>query len=351
MNRSIHNSDVDANVNSILNSKPSPNSSFLAVSPFFSGQYIFNQQRTAQQDSKKFYNRLFQFPDFGVTNNLHKIIEQPRPGRTNLPAFKNWQAPLANLPENLNKSPLDFNEKDLSISKQYGKKKESGFEKVNFVEKVASTEVSTKSMVLLNPKLQPETNNFHLKDNIQEYNDQSFNHTTFYLRKFNSFSNKTGSVSTLDELPLELQKPEPSIKRSRKRISRQNTIKHKKIQPNEKRSKRKITCNCKNSSCIKMYCECFRENGFCGKFCKCKDCKNHEGNAERSLNLQNRNKKQNDGLVFKLSKDTLAEIPHRTKRNCKCQKSQCQKNYCECFNDGAFCSSRCCCINCLNDSN
>ena len=33
---------------------------------------------------------------------------------------------------------------------------------------------------------------------------------------------------------------------------------------------------------------------------------------------------------------------------CKCKNSNCQKNYCDCYQNGKFCSSKCKCIDCKN---
>jgi len=35
-------------------------------------------------------------------------------------------------------------------------------------------------------------------------------------------------------------------------------------------------CNCKNSNCLKRYCECYRNGIQCSKFCKCTNCLNYE---------------------------------------------------------------------------
>jgi hypothetical protein len=35
-------------------------------------------------------------------------------------------------------------------------------------------------------------------------------------------------------------------------------------------------CNCKKSSCLKKYCECFQGSIFCTEICKCVDCKNYD---------------------------------------------------------------------------
>lgn len=39
-------------------------------------------------------------------------------------------------------------------------------------------------------------------------------------------------------------------------------------------------CHCKNSHCLKKYCECFTGNALCGTNCKCQVCKNFEGSVD-----------------------------------------------------------------------
>lgn len=39
-------------------------------------------------------------------------------------------------------------------------------------------------------------------------------------------------------------------------------------------------CHCKNSHCLKKYCECFTGGALCGVNCKCQSCKNYEGSAD-----------------------------------------------------------------------
>lgn len=34
------------------------------------------------------------------------------------------------------------------------------------------------------------------------------------------------------------------------------------------------SCNCKKSKCLKLYCECFANNKFCGPSCACNGCSN-----------------------------------------------------------------------------
>lgn len=39
-------------------------------------------------------------------------------------------------------------------------------------------------------------------------------------------------------------------------------------------------CHCKNSHCLKKYCECFTGGALCGVNCKCQSCQNYEGSTE-----------------------------------------------------------------------
>jgi len=43
--------------------------------------------------------------------------------------------------------------------------------------------------------------------------------------------------------------------------------------------KKKKHCNCRNSKCLKMYCECFQEQQFCDG-CNCSNCGNIVGNEK-----------------------------------------------------------------------
>ena len=48
---------------------------------------------------------------------------------------------------------------------------------------------------------------------------------------------------------------------------------HKDPNSTEKEAKTCIKCNCKNSKCLKLYCECFRAGHYCGG-CNCINCRN-----------------------------------------------------------------------------
>lgn len=99
-------------------------------------------------------------------------------------------------------------------------------------------------------------------------------------------------------------------------------------------------CTCKNSNCFKLYCECFANGRYCEN-CSCLNCQNTVENKEL------RNQKY-DEIISKNPK-ALQKI-NSTKRSwtCKCKNSNCLKKYCDCLQNGRFCTSKCKCVNCLN---
>jgi len=112
-------------------------------------------------------------------------------------------------------------------------------------------------------------------------------------------------------------------------------------------------CNCRNSKCLKLYCQCFAAEKYCVG-CKCSDCQNtvaYENIRQKAItDTRNRNPQ-----AFKAkfsSKISPSGAPNSTQTThttgCKCIKSSCLKKYCVCFNAGIVCGNKCKCVDCLN---
>lgn len=112
-------------------------------------------------------------------------------------------------------------------------------------------------------------------------------------------------------------------------------------------SQKKQCCTCKHSNCLKLYCACIRQKGFCGNDCKCKECYNKQEFEEiRNKSIQLLEKKR--GRAFK---SVIIELEDGTKAHaygCRCTNSNCEKNYCQCFSNKVKCTHNCKCSGCAN---
>lgn len=343
MEKSPHDSQIDAELSSIFNKQSRPGSPFIAVSPFFGGRVNREKGRLQNSDA------------FGITNKLFRIHEaqkyeaaqKPTSNALDLPKLTNfgkWQA----LPNNnsvhaknhtngLAKLLAD-NNRSMGVTNE-GSKIES-------IDAVTSATIRTHSMVLTNPRAVNTSGGLNLQDSIQSYDEMKYDLTTFYLKSVNMFSNSYSSQTQLENKPETKHQHTPITKSIRKTAAK--ATKSKLRSPNARKShKTKTTCNCKNSGCIKLYCECFRADGFCGSHCKCKDCKNSKESQARAASIKSIKDKQAEAAAFKIvNGDASGE--HAQRKTCKCKRSQCQKKYCECYNDGGFCNAGCSCVGCAN---
>jgi len=163
-------------------------------------------------------------------------------------------------------------------------------------------------------------------------------------------------------------------------------------------------CNCKNSKCLKLYCDCFAAGTYCNG-CHCTNCLNLPAydtlrqNAIRTSLERNPHAFRSKVVTLEYdtsSKDTASrqncaataaaaksadvapedssepvqeQVPGEeasststqprttgttTQRHaqhikgCSCLRSLCLKKYCECFQNGVYCSASCRCSNCRN---
>ena len=106
-------------------------------------------------------------------------------------------------------------------------------------------------------------------------------------------------------------------------------------------NKKYVGCNCKNSGCLKRYCECFSRMKYCDNNCQCKSCRNNvkfEKERTEAIKLY----LVKSPVSFKKINMDLNNI------TCNCKKSNCLKNYCECFQFGLKCTYSCGCVDCKN---
>lgn len=137
------------------------------------------------------------------------------------------------------------------------------------------------------------------------------------------------------------------------------TVSHTQIKASAAKVTKKVrSCSCKNSRCLKLYCDCFASSEYCNpENCKCKRCQNNKKYKEERDTARlfcmskNKNAFAGDKLTRKELRDSLLQSQLTAPpQPCSCSKSKCLRKYCGCFFLGFFCSDTCGCVSCANKS-
>lgn len=155
---------------------------------------------------------------------------------------------------------------------------------------------------------------------------------SFHLNKINIFSHKIGISDNLSNQDLNESVQSKSNEINPKKKTKKNE---------KKRRKKYVTCNCKNSECLKLYCDCFSKNGYCSHNCKCKNCKNQVEFLDRRKQCIEEIKKRKPDVFQNSTQfdNTNGEgLLMSDKKFCNCKKTKCVKKYCDCFTSGVKCS-------------
>lgn len=108
-------------------------------------------------------------------------------------------------------------------------------------------------------------------------------------------------------------------------------------------------CSCLRSNCLKLYCDCFAAGRAC-EGCHCRHCRNNLSDdiTRRARDFAMRMALARNPRAFKPKIETNSGNEGKHLLGCRCKRSHCLKNYCECYLAKISCSKLCRCLSCSN---
>ncbi|XP_029992496.1 protein tesmin/TSO1-like CXC 6 [Sphaeramia orbicularis] len=96
------------------------------------------------------------------------------------------------------------------------------------------------------------------------------------------------------------------------------------------------------------YCSCFANGLMCNN-CNCSNCFNNEEHKLWHLRaVQSCQKRNPNAFRPKVIQALSRGVKGWHAKGCKCKRSHCLKNYCECFEADISCTPTCKCVGCMN---